>query len=127
MRLREGLDLGGCSRGCGRGREVVLSLQRQTPEDTYEDRRKEALDTLAAKNDEEPVSSVEAWALASSLTHEDATVRDWWPRLVDRPAEQVRYISRALRAAKPEVRQMMITNFGKSVKAIPREKGDGRG
>ena len=86
----------------------------------FKTQQKRALATLAVKPNEEPVSGVEAWALASSLTHDDEVVRVWDKKFRGRPAQAVRSVSREIREARPEQRQGIITRFAKEVPAVRR-------
>lgn len=92
-------------------------------QDHYARQRDSGLKSLALKPPNESVSAVEAWALASSLSRDQDQIRVWWPKLVGRPAERVREVSREIRAARPEMRQEIITRFGKRYPAIPNERG----
>lgn len=79
------------------------------------------LTNLADKKDEELTSAVEAWALSDALSGGDvALCRDWWPRLVGRPAGLVREHSRQIRQMRPEMRQNAMTQFAKDHPAKPR-------
>ena len=59
---------------------------------------------------------------STSLTHDQDEIRVWWPKLARRPAEAVRRVSREIREASPEQRQLIVTRFAKEVKAIEKRE-----